>query len=68
MPNYTVSFKNGHKMKIDVVDGARFTTALLKGYNTNPSSTQQIYSEEGLIINVTDISACHLSSLDSEES
>ncbi len=56
---YIISFKNGHKMKINTEDGDVFVKALLKGPRENPDASRHIYAEDKVIINVSDITACH---------
>lgn len=56
---YTISFKNGHKINIDVTDGDKFTKELFQGAKDSPQAQQQYYAEPGFIINVSDITACH---------
>lgn len=67
MENYTISFKNGHKMKIQVIDGKKFIKSLIKGPQGHPGAKQHIYIEEHVLINLTDITACHPSGMDAVE-
>ena len=64
MQEYTISFKNGHTMKLKINDSKKFVSDLVNGYQDNPTAQQQIYCESGLLINVTDISACHPADMD----
>ena len=56
---YIISFKNGHKMKINVDDGPTLIKALIKGPLEKPLSREQFYVQDNVMINVTDITACH---------
>lgn len=57
--DYIVSFKNGHKLKINVTSGKEFIDALMQGFTNSPNSIQQIYVENGIWITATDISAVY---------
>ena len=57
--DYIVSFKNGHKIKLNVTSGKEFIDALIEGFNNSPNAVQQIYVENGIWITTTDVSAIY---------
>lgn len=56
---YIISFKNGHRMKIDVKDGAELITALCKGVEEKPDALQQFWRNREILINFNEITAVH---------
>jgi hypothetical protein len=56
---YIISFRNGHTMRITVKDGLELVKRLSDSLANNPSARSSFYSELGIIICVSDITACH---------
>jgi hypothetical protein len=61
---YIISFNNGHKMKIDVKNGAEFITALCKGVKERPNDLQQFWKSSDILINFNEITAVHPEAMD----
>jgi len=56
---YIISFKNGHKMEVDLKDGVEFIDSINKGVGENPTALNQFYREGDILINVLEITAIH---------
>lgn len=52
---YTIGFKSGKKLEVDVKDGAQFVKDITAGVNSNPNALVQWYIEVGILIVVSEI-------------
>lgn len=57
--NYTLSFKNGHKMNVAVDNGKELILAITKGLKEHPERPTQFAAVDSILINVSEITAVH---------
>ena len=62
--NYTIGFKSGARIEIDVIDGKDFVEGIRAGIEQNNSASAQWYSEPGLIFVVSELEFILPSSMD----
>jgi len=56
---YVLSFKNGHKMNLYVLDGEKFIKDLIQGMKDKPECKEQFFVIPGVMLNLTDLTALH---------
>ena len=52
---YTIGFKSGKKLEVDVTDGSKFVMDITTGVRENPSAPVQWYIEGGILIAVSEV-------------
>lgn len=57
--DYTISFKNGHKITLPINNGTKFIQNLLKGPLEHPEATNNFYTGLHLMLDVNDITVVH---------
>lgn len=52
---YTIGFKSGKRLELDVKDGVKFVKDIVAGVGTKPDAPVQWYGEPGLVLVVSEI-------------
>lgn len=52
---YTIGFRSGKNLQIDVQDGKQFVLDIMAGIQTNPSAPCQWYASPGILIAVSEV-------------
>lgn len=52
---YTIGFKSGNRMELDVGDGTKFVNDIVADLNKNPAAPVQWYREPGILLAVSEV-------------
>lgn len=52
---YTIGFKSGARVELEVSDGTRFVNDIVAGVNKNPAAPIQWYGEPGILLSVGEV-------------
>ena len=52
---YTIGFKSGKRLELDVKDGVEFVKGIVAGVSTKPDAPVQWHCEPGLVLVVSEI-------------
>ena len=52
---YTIKFKSGTRLELDVGDGTKFVTDIVAGVNSNPAAPVKWYMEPGILLAVSEV-------------
>ncbi len=52
---YTIGFKSGNRLELDVSNGTTFVNDIIAGVNKNPAAPVQWYGEPGILLAVSEV-------------